>query len=142
MLAIRLAGAKGDITGTDAVVWRRQRDTPYVPSPVLYGDSLCFLKHYQGVLTCVDPATGVPHFGPSRIPGIRSVYASLVGAAGRIYIVDLGGTTAVIRRGPELELIATNRLDDSFAASPAIVGNELYLRGARYLYCIAEAVGK
>ena len=30
------------------------------------------------------------------------------------------------------------RLDDSFSASPAIVGDELYLRGESYLYFIAR----
>jgi hypothetical protein len=36
------------------------------------------------------------------------------------------------------ELLSLNRLDDSFSASPALVGNEIYLRGERYLYCIAK----
>ncbi len=137
MLAIRLERAKGDITGTDAVVWTRSRDTPYVPSPVLYDNVLCFLKHYQGLLTCVNAKSGAALFGPQRVPGIRNVYASLVGAADRIYITDLGGTTAVIKRGDKFELLANNRLDDSFSASPAIVGDEMFLRGARHLYCIA-----
>jgi hypothetical protein len=44
----------------------------------------------------------------------------------------------ILERGAELEVLATNRLDDSFSASPALVGNELFLRGARSLYCIAE----
>lgn len=138
MLAIRLDAAKGDITGTGAVAWTRNRDTPYVPSPVLYGGSLCFLKHYQGIMTCVDARTGETQFGPERVPGIQNVYASLVGAAGRIYIVDRGGTTAVIRQGPKFELLASNRLDDSFSASPAIVGDEMFLRGATSLYCLAD----
>ena len=138
MLAIRLEGAKGDITGTDAVAWARDRDTPYVPSPVLYGDMLCFLKHYQGFLTCVNAKTGNTLFGPQRLPGIQNVYASPLGAADRIYIVDLDGTAVVIQRGAEFELLARNQLEDSFSASPAVFGNELYLRGERYLYCIAK----
>src|SRR5262249_37493045 len=40
LMAVRLDGAKGDVTGTDRVVWFRRRGTPYVPSPLLYGDSL------------------------------------------------------------------------------------------------------
>lgn len=139
MLAIKLAEAKGDITGTDAVAWTRDRDTPYVPSPVLFDDALCFLKHYQGLLTCVEPRTGKTLFGPQRLPGIRNVYASLVGAAGRTYVVDRSGSTAVVEHAPEPRLLAVNRLDDSFSASPVVVENELYLRGERSLYCIAAA---
>ena len=103
LLAIRLDAAQGDITGTDAVVWTRHRDTPYVPSPVLYGDTLCFLKHYQALVTCVEARSGKPFFGPERLDGIRNVFASLVGAAGRIYIVDRSGGALVLRRGKTFE---------------------------------------
>ena len=140
MLAIRLAGAKGDITGTKNVIWTRHRHTPYVPSPLLYAGQLYFLKHYQGSLTCVDAKTGDVLFGPQRLPGIQNVYASLVGAADRVYIVSRNGMTVVIKRGATYELLARNQLDDSFSASPAIVGDELYLRGEEYLYCIAPAL--
>jgi outer membrane protein assembly factor BamB len=136
MLAIRLDRAKGDVTGGEAVLWKRDRDTPYVPSPIVYDGSLCFLKHYQGFLTCVDAASGATRFGPERLPGIESVYASPVGAAGRIYVVDRDGTTVVLKNGPRLELLAQNQLDDSFSASPAIAGGELFLRGERNLYCL------
>ena len=61
-----------------------------------------------------------------------------MGAADRVYIVDRNGTTVVIKRGAKFELLARNRLDDSFSASPAVVGQELYLRGERSLYCITE----
>ena len=58
-------------------------------------------------------------------------------AADRVYIVGRNGTTAVIKHGSEFELLATNSPDDDFDASPAIVGQELYLRGRKHLYCIA-----
>ena len=128
-------------TGTDAVVWTRSQHTPYVPSPVLYDDTLCYVRHYQGYLTCVDARNGKVRFGPKRLVDIQNVYASLVGAAGRIYVVDHNGTTVVLRLGARLEILSTNRLDDSFSASPAILGDELFLRGERSLYCIG-AVSK
>ncbi len=138
MLAIRLADARGDITGTAAVAWTRHRDTPYVPSPLLYGDRLYFLKHYQGYLTCVDAKTGKPLFARQRLPEIGNVYASLVGAAGRIYIVDRNGATVVLKHGDKLEVLARNQLDDSFSATPALVGRELILRGERFLYSVSK----
>jgi len=137
MMAIRMTGAKRDITGTGAVLWTRHQHTPYVPSPVLYDGALCFLRHYQGVMTCVQAETGTEIFGPARLDGIDNVYASLVAAAGRIYVVDRDGTTVVINKDRGFELLARNQLEDSFSASPAIVGNELILRGSHNLYCIA-----
>jgi len=138
MLAIRLDGAKGDITGTKQVVWRRIRRTPYVPSPLLYGKSLYFLRHYQGILSRVATDTGEERHGPFRLDGIRNIYASPVGAANRVYITDRDGITLVISHNDEPKVIAMNRLNDRFSASAAIVGKEMFLRGEKYLYCLAE----
>ncbi len=136
ILAIRPAGARGNITGTGHVVWERNRDTSYVPSPLLYRDRLYFLKHLNGVLTAVEAASGKTLFGPVRLGKVRNVFASPVAAAGRIYIASRDGVTLVAGAGSEFEPLALNELDDSFSASPAIVGNALYLRGDRFLYKI------
>ena len=138
MVAIRLDGAKGDITRTGQVVWSRNRDTPYVPSPLLYGENLYFLKHYQGALTCVRAKTGEQIYGPQRLPEIYNIYASLAGAAGKIYVTSREGTTVVLKHGDEPLVLARNQLDDTFSASPAMVDGELYLRGGKHLYCIAK----
>ena len=66
MLAIRIAGARGDLSRTDRVLWNRRRSTPYVPSLLLYDDGLFFLHHYQGTLSRVDPATGRETSPPLR----------------------------------------------------------------------------
>ena len=136
--AIRLADARGDIAGTDAIVWQLDRDTPYVPSPLLYDDALYVLKSNDGILSAFDPATGEPHYALQRLQGIPNVFASPVGAAGRVYITGRDGATLVIRQGPGYEVLAVNQLDDGFDASPALVDDELYLRGHRYLYKIEE----
>ena len=139
MLAIRLAGAKGDITGTAAVVWQLRRMTPYVSSPLLYGDTLYFLRHNQNILVRLDPATGQPRGEPLRLDDIRDfIFASPVGAAGRIYVTARDGTTVVLRHDRENATLAVNHLEDSFSASPALADGELYLRGERFLYCLAE----
>ena len=136
--AIDLDVADGDITGTDAVEWEYNRDTPYVPSPMLSGDIIYFLKGNTGILTAIDRKTGRLHYGPERVAGIGGVYSSIAGAADRVYIASRNGTVTVLKDGPEFEVLAENKLDDSFNASPAFVGSELILRGTQYLYCIAE----
>ena len=135
--AIRLADAHGDITGTDALVWQLERDTPYVPSPLLYGDALYVIKSNDGILSVFDRLTGRPYYQLQRLEGVPNIFASPVGAAGRVYITGREGTTLVIRQGPSYEVMASNTLDDGFDASPAVVDNELYLRGYRHLYKIA-----
>ncbi len=120
------------------VVWTHDRNTPYVSSLLLYGGTLYFLKSNSGILSAHDAKTGRPHYRPQRLRGISSVYASPVAASGRVYVAGRDGTTLVIRHGPEFAVLARNVLDDGVDASLAIAGNEIYLRGSRYLYCIAE----
>ena len=139
MLAVRLDGARGDVTDTEWVVWTRHRSTPYVLSPLLYRGALYFLRHYQSILSRVDSSTGEDRPGEIRLSGIRNVYASPVAAAGRVYITDQNGTTLVLSDGDPPETLALNRLDDRFSASAAVAGRELFLRGERYLYSLGES---
>lgn len=138
LLAIRL-GHAGDLTGSDAIAWQYGRHTPYVPSPLLYGDRLYLFSGNTGLLSSFDAHTGEVRINAERIPRLASVYASPVGAADRIYLVGREGRTVVIRHADTVEVLATNELDDRFDASAALSGNELFLRGHRYLYCLAES---
>ena len=136
--AIRVADARGNIDGTDAVVWTLDRDTPYVPSPVLVDGILYFLKTNSGIVSAFDAETGVPHYQNQRLAGLANVFSSPVAAQGRLYFTGRDGTTVVVRSGAEFDVLATNTLDDGFDASPALVDNVIYLRGYRYLYAISE----
>jgi outer membrane protein assembly factor BamB len=140
MVAIRLAGAKGDLSRTDHVVWKLNRLAPYVSSPLLYDDTLYVVRHNQNVLSRFDPATGKPRAEPLRLEGINDfIFSSPVGAAGRIYVTGRDGTTVVLRHDRENAALAVNHLEDSFSATAAVADREFYLRGERFLYCIAEA---
>ena len=137
LLAIKL-GREGDLTGTDAIQWSHNRGTPYVPSPLLYDHRLYFFGGNEPRLSCFDVRTGKPLYETQRIEDLQGVYASPVGAAGRVYLVGRNGTSAVIKHADTVEVLSTNVLDDRIDASPAAVGKELFLRGHQYLYCIAE----
>jgi outer membrane protein assembly factor BamB len=137
LFAIRL-GRTGDLTGSDAIVWRLDRDTPYVPSPLLSGNRLYFFKSNNGILSCLDVETGKPHFSAERIEGLQSAYASPVAAAGRVYLVGRDGTTVVIKDADKLEILATNRLNEPIDASPAVFGKQLFLRSRQNLYCVEQ----
>jgi len=137
--AIRLADATGDISKTSAIAWQLDRDTPYVPSPLLYDNILYFLKTNNGLLSAFDAASGKPHYQVQRIAkAAGEVFSSPVGADGRVYVTSRDGVTTVIKHGPAYEVIAENSLDDGFDASMALVDNEIFLRGYKYLYAIAS----
>lgn len=135
--AFKLDG-KGDIAGTKSVAWTITRDTPDVASPLLSGGRLYFYKGKSGQLTCVDALTGKPHYEAVRIPGMNSTYASPVAAGGRVYLTDRSGKMVVISDSDDFKVLATNSLEEGIDATPAIVGNEMFIRSAKHLFCIAE----
>lgn len=137
-LAVDLAKAKGDVTGKDAVVWKLDKDTPYCPSPLLYGAHLYLMKANNGILSCLDVKQRKIVYGPERLEGMDTVYSSPAGAKDRVYIVGLKGLAYVVKAGPKLEVLAKNKLDDEFTASPVVVGGDLILRGHGNLYCISR----
>jgi outer membrane protein assembly factor BamB len=137
LMAIRL-GRTGDLTGTDAIAWTYKKNTPYVPSPLLYGGKLYFFASNNGILSCLDAKSGEVLVNAERVEALQGVYASLVGAAGRIYLTGRNGATVVLKQSDKFDVLATNRLEEKFDASPAVAGKELFLRGRDYLYCLAE----
>ena len=138
VMAIRPEGLSGKIAGSKSILWTYTKTAPYTPSALLVNGLLYFLNVQQGKLTCLDAKTGNEYYSDMRLRGTGTVVASPVGTNERIYIVGLKGRTHVIKHGPEFQVLAVNKLDDNFAASPAIVGDYVYLRGIKQLYCIAQ----
>ncbi len=126
----------GDLGDKGKVNWRYASGTPYVPSPVLVGDSLYFTSTNESVLTVLNAKTGKVIIDKERLPQVKNFYASPITAAGRVYFTDRSGTTVVLKAGATLDVVSVNKLDDPIDASPVAVGKQLFLRGEKYLYCI------
>lgn len=138
LMAIDLSRAKGDITGTEAVLFTYDQNTPYTPAPVLMENRLYFLRSNNGYLTCLDAMDGTPYYESEKLEGINEIFTSPLGVADRLYVVGTNGVSVVVSHGDTYEVLARNQLDDSFIASPVVVGDELFLRGKRYIYCISD----
>jgi len=135
--AIDLAKAKGDITGTAAILWEYNQDAPYAPSGVLMDGKLYFLKGNNGIMTCLNAKDGKVLYSNQKVEGITNIFSSPTASKDKIYVAAIG-VIDVVKAGSEFSLLAKNTLDDTFEASPVIVGKDLFLRGAKYLYCISE----
>lgn len=131
LLGIRAAGV-APITEAQ-VVWRQQKGLPYVPSPLLYRGRLYVVKD-GGLVSCFEPETGKPIYLQERLGALGSYYASPVAADGRIYAASVTGTVTVFKAADELQVLARNELGERLSASPAIVGDYLYIRTATHLY--------
>ena len=129
---------QGDIENTKHVVWVLGSDTPDIASPLLSAGRIYFHKGKTGMLSCVDAATGKPHYTATRIPGLASTYASPIAAGGHVYLAGRSGTTVVIKDSNQLNIVASNSVGETVDATPAPVENELFIRGENHLFCISK----
>lgn len=131
--ALKPKGAKGELTNTAKAVWKIDRGTPDVPSPLVY-DGLVYLAGENGRLSVYELATGELHY-QERVH--QSTHrASPVAVDGKILLIATDGTVSVVRAGRAYELLAKNELGERLAASPAISGDTLYLRSYESLWAI------
>ena len=132
LLAVKLAA---DGRGAE-IVWQEKKGAPNMPSPLVVGEQL-FMVSDKGVATFLDARTGAP-IAALRLGG--NVSSSPLFADGRIYVGNRDGDTFVIdpEAKPEPAVIATNHLDGRIFATPAAVGDSMYLRTDTALYRIAN----
>ncbi|MFN7933533.1 MAG: PQQ-binding-like beta-propeller repeat protein [Bryobacteraceae bacterium] len=130
LLAVK-TGGNGLITDSH-VAWRVKRSVPNKPS-ILLVDDLIYMIGDAGVASAVDAKTG-EQVWQQRIGGEYS--ASPLYADGKLWFFSEDGKTTVLKPGRTFEVLAENKLDDGFLASPAIAGKAFYLRTRTHLYRI------
>ena len=138
-LAIRPLNAKGDITKSN-VVWKTIKGSPFVPSPLVYGDYLYTINDMASVVSCFDAKTGkVLWQERCGEPASEGFSASPIGVGGKVFVTNDLGETYVMENGPEFKLLHVNRLDEKTLASPALIDGRWHIRTQKHLWCIGAA---
>ncbi|MDB2496265.1 PQQ-binding-like beta-propeller repeat protein [bacterium] len=132
MFAIRPDGS-GNVTKTH-VVWRDTAGASYVPSPIAIGDYFLVVAD-NGVASCFVAETGERHWR-ERLPGGHS--ASIIAANGLAYFISDEGIVSVLKPGPEFKVIAQSEVGENVYASPAVYGDQFFIRGEEHLFCIGK----
>jgi outer membrane protein assembly factor BamB len=136
MLVLK-AGGRGDVTRSH-LLWSFGNG-PDVPTPVTDGTYL-YVINDRGIVWCLDPKTGKEVYGRQRLR--PSTYSgSPVLADGKIYITNEDGLTSVVKAGPSFAVLAENDFDDYTLSSPAISEGQIFIRTAKFLYCIGKRAG-
>jgi outer membrane protein assembly factor BamB len=125
-------GGSGEVTPTDAA-WRIATGAPYVSSPVVY-NGLLYSAGDSGIVTALDAKTG-ERVWQERVGGAFS--ASPIAGDGKVYFVAESGETVVMRAGRTAEILARNKLDAHFVASPAASRGRLFLRGDDVMFAVS-----
>ena len=129
MVAVR-PGGKGDVT-RDRIAWNSRKSVPKKSSLLTIGE-LLFMMSDSGVASCVEAKTGEVIW--SKRLGKGKYAASPISVPGRIYFFSQEGEIPVIKPGREFKLLATNKLDAGFMATPAVADGALILRTKTHLY--------
>ncbi|HYN05911.1 MAG TPA: PQQ-binding-like beta-propeller repeat protein [Vicinamibacterales bacterium] len=121
--------------GASRVIWRYNKGTAYVPSPIYYNGYL-YLMTDSGIVTCLDPKIGTLVYEGGRVPVPATFTASPVAFGDKILLTSEDGDTFVMRAGPKHEIIRTNSLEEPVFASPALANGTVFIRGEKHLYAI------
>jgi outer membrane protein assembly factor BamB len=134
IFAIR-PGGTGDITNTEFVSWKTDRDGSYMTTPLAYGEYL-YVCQNNGVLASYRAATGERVYQERVAVGAFS--ASPIAADGRIYFASEDGDVFVVAAGTEFKLLSTNPMGEVLMATPAAAPGRLFIRGQHHLYSVRE----
>jgi len=136
-LAIR-PGGRGDVSESH-LAWKASKGSPFVPSPLVYGDLLYMVNDMASIATCYEAKTGaVVWQGRLGQEARESFSASLVGVDGKVFFTNDDGETFVVRAGREFQLLGVNRLNAKVLASPALVDGRFYFRTDKELLAIGR----
>jgi len=125
----------GALLSTD-IKWKENNKIPEVPSPIYVAGNVYMCKN-GGILTCVKAETGRVLY-QDRIGATGPYFASPVTANGYIYIPAGKGTITVIKAGDTLNIAAQQDLGEKIFATPAIVGNTIYVRTTKHLFAFGK----
>ncbi len=137
-LAIRPDGA-GDVTKSGKLAWKTIKGSPFIPSPLLYGDYLYTANDIVSVVSCFEAKTGKLQWQARCGHEVKHGFsASPTGVNGKVFFTNDDGETYVMKAGPKHELLHVNRLGEKTLASPALVDGRWYWRTAEHLWCIGR----
>jgi len=112
--------------------WEQTRNVPMLPS-MLFSKPYLFTLTEKGQIQCLESTSGKIVW-QQRLNGTFA--ASPVLADGRIYVLSDQGEMTVLKAKPDFKVLARNPLHETCQASPAFVGEDVFIRTENSLYCI------
>jgi outer membrane protein assembly factor BamB len=136
LFAVRIGGS-GDVTDSH-VRWKYIGATPDAASPVAV-NGLVYLATNDGVAICVDAVSGKQVWKERFGTAFRATpLVAGTTADSRVYFFGKDGKTTIVAGGRVLHVIGEGDLGEDTIASPAVAGDNLFLRTREHLYRIGN----
>jgi outer membrane protein assembly factor BamB len=130
-------GGSGDVTRSHMAWHTPRKGARDQPSPIVIGNHVLVMD-MKGTLTCYAADTGKELWKERVAPG--NYTSSPIAANGLAYFQNDAGETTVVKPGPKLEVVATNKIrsasDEIFRASLTPCDEQMFIRSDRALYCV------
>jgi len=134
-IALRPGEARGKLD-PKSVLWRFQKNLPYIPAPILY-QNVFYLVKDGGIVTALDAGSGKPLKEGRSSAALGEYHASPVAADNKIFLASTEGKISVLKAGAEWEVLGVNDLGEEVHATPALGGGRIYVRTRSAVYCFA-----
>ena len=128
-------GGEGDISFSN-FIWGEPDHVPHVTSPLFYNNHVYMIKS-GGIVSCFRAEEGELLYN-ERIGAAGAYFASPVAVNGKILFTSRTGVITVVEAGDQMNILASNNLDEVIEATPAIIDNKLYIRTANSLYAFGD----
>jgi outer membrane protein assembly factor BamB len=124
----------GDQPNTMTEVWRLEKTTPHIPSPILVGER-AYLWSDQGIVTCARLATGEVVW-EQRVPG--EYFSSPVFTGDKLINVDKTGNVVALAAADTFQLLGSHPLGEPCQSTPALAGGRMFIRTWEHLHAIGR----
>jgi outer membrane protein assembly factor BamB len=138
-LAVK-AGGSGDVTESQRL-WHKLRDKQRIGSGVIK-DGHLYILNTPGTAQCIELATGKPVWEERLTGGSgrSESWSSMILSGDKIYVLNQGSDTAIIKASPTFEKVGTNSLEDGLTnSSIAASDGDLFIRTHKHLWCIGKS---
>jgi len=116
---------------TQKVLWKKEDGSPGICTP-LVTKGLMIFGSTDAAIVCLDAKTGGELWRQDTDEGI---YASPVLVGENVYLIDRGGTVHVFKaQRSGYQAVGSPVVGEQVYATPAVVGNGLFVRGVKHRY--------
>ena len=137
-LAVK-AGGSGDVTETRRL-WHHPKTKQRIGSGVIH-DGHIYILNDPGIAECFELETG-KLIWEERLHGPAAKsdnWSSMVVADAKLYAINQGGDSFVLRASPNFEVLATNSISEPTIASMAVSNGDLFIRTHKALWCFRQS---